>query len=458
MGNWQQRLSQTYHQLDRLSGGLPGIIQHTIVSFGQDNGAALAANIAYRALFSFFPLALLLLAVSSNLLNSVAAQEQVVAFIEQFLPTAGALVRDNVASVLRNRGAVGTLAGLGLLWSASSVFSAIDRAINRAWDASVRRSFWRQQALALAIVIGIGLLFFLSTLTTTLFDLLLHFKLPGLGIEPFNSHLGQRLLPLLGPMLVDYLVFFSLYRFLPVVRVHWREVLPGALIASTAWQLAKYGFNLYLRNFASYSLVYGSLTTIIVFLTFTYIAALILVMGAEFSAAWAHAHRERKGMFVRNEKDLAQWIADNGVAAQVILLAVETPTVEAAAAAVDAPPQAILKSLLFLVDGQPYLVMANGLAHVDRGAVAAHLGVGKKRVKMASAEEVAELTGYAVGTVPPFGHRFSLPALMDPGVLQQPTIYAGGGGMQALVRLTPQELARVVQPRIVPLISAGQAT
>jgi membrane protein len=451
MNDLQARLQQIYRRLDRLTGGLPHIVQRTIEAYGQDNGPALAASIAYRALFSFFPLALLLLALSSNLVNSTEAQQQVVAFVESFLPTAGDLVRNNVTAVLARRGAVGTLAALGLIWSASSVFSAIDRAINRAWDTSVRRSFWQQQALALTIVLGIGLLFFLSTLTTTLYNLLRHVRLPGLGVEPFNNHLGQLVLPLIGPTLVDYAVFFALYRFLPVVRVRWQEVLPGALVAGTAWQLAKAGFNLYLRNFARYSLIYGSLTAIIVFLTFTYIAAVILVMGAELTATWAHFRRERRQTNVRNETDLTHWIAENGVEAEVVRLPQETPTVQAAARAVDAPPEAILKSLLFLVDGQPYLVMANGLSRVDREAVAAHLDVGKKRVKMASAEEVAEWTGYAVGAVPPFGHRTRLPALMDPAVLEQPVIYAGGGGIRALVRLTPQELCRVAEPEIVPV-------
>ena len=117
---------------------------------------------------------------------------------------------------------------------------------------------------------------------------------------------------------------------------------------------------------------------------------------------------------------------------------------------------AILKSLLFLADGQPYLVMANGLAKVDRGKLSAHWGLGKKRVKMASAEKVLELTGYPVGAVPPFGHRTLLPILMDPAVLKQPVVYAGGGGIQALVCLTPQELCRVVKPEIVSVVSIAK--
>lgn len=446
------RLQQIYQQLNQSTGGLPGIIHQTVVSFGQDDGPALAAAIAYRALFSFFPLALLLLAFSSSFLVSVT-EAHVVSFVESFLPTAGNLVRNNVATVQRTRGAVGALAALGLVWSASSVFAVIDRAVNRAWGATIPRSFWRRQALALAIVLGVGLLFILSTLTPTFYSLLTRIELPVLGIHPFNGALIGWL-TFLGPMLLDYAVFLMLYRLLPVVPVRWQEALPGALAASSAWQLAKFGFNLYVKNFARYNLVYGSLTAIVVFLTFTYIAAVILVMGAEFTAAWTQVRRQKKESAMWNEKDLAGWIAEHQVDAEVVCLAVATPTVETAAAAVNAPPQAILKSLVFMADGQPYLVMANGLHHIDRARLAAHWGLSKKRVKMAAPDQVLELTGYPVGAVPPFGHRCPLPALLDPAVLEQPVIYAGGGGLQALLRLTPQELLRVAGPQVVR-VTAG---
>ncbi|UCC63168.1 MAG: YihY family inner membrane protein [Anaerolineae bacterium] len=455
MSTWSARLLQIYHKLDRHTGGLPRILKRTIVSYGRDEGPALAASIAYYALFSFFPLALFLLAISSNLVNSAEAQEQVVSFVESFLPTAGELVRNNVAAILRMRGAVGTLAALGLLWSASSVFTAVDRAINRAWGATTHRSFWRQKALSLVMVLGIGLLFFLSNLTTTAYNLLNSIRLPWVDIELFNNHLGRQLLPLLGPALLDYAVFWALYRLLPVVRVRWQDVLPGALVAGTAWQVAKAGFNLYLRSFARYNLVYGSVTAIIVFLVLTYIAAVILVMGAEFAAAWTYIRRERKSPTVWDEKHLSRWIAENGVAAEVICLPVETPTVQAAARAVNVSPAAILKSLVFLADGQPHLVMANGLGKVDRGKLAARWSMGKKRIKMASAQKVLELTGYPIGAVPPFGHRTPLPALMDPSVLEQPVVYAGGGGIQALVRLTSDELIRVVGPEIVSVVATA---
>jgi prolyl-tRNA editing enzyme YbaK/EbsC (Cys-tRNA(Pro) deacylase) len=75
--------------------------------------------------------------------------------------------------------------------------------------------------------------------------------------------------------------------------------------------------------------------------------------------------------------------------------------------------------------------------------VADRLGVGKKQVKFASAEQALELTGYVVGSMPPFGHRRKLPTFIDPAVTEFEVIFGGGGDINAMLRLTSEELVRV---------------
>ena len=101
---------------------------------------------------------------------------------------------------------------------------------------------------------------------------------------------------------------------------------------------------------------------------------------------------------------LARFIAQHGIAAEIVPMTVETPTVPAAAAALGVSPAQIIKSLLFMVRDQPVLVIASGETMVDRGILAARFGVGKKQIKLADAETVLRLTGYPAGGVPPFGH------------------------------------------------------
>jgi prolyl-tRNA editing enzyme YbaK/EbsC (Cys-tRNA(Pro) deacylase) len=133
-------------------------------------------------------------------------------------------------------------------------------------------------------------------------------------------------------------------------------------------------------------------------------------------------------------------------------LSVPTPTVEAAAVAVSAMPEQIIKSILFLVNDQPVLAVACGKSAINRRAIAELYGVGKKRVKLAAPEKVLDISGYEVGAMPPFGHCQPLTTLIDPRVLESPAAYAGGGAENALVRLNPQEILRVTGAKILDLL------
>ena len=146
---------------------------------------------------------------------------------------------------------------------------------------------------------------------------------------------------------------------------------------------------------------------------------------------------------------LARYIAEHGIAAELVTPLHETPSVTAAAAAMGCAPEQIIKSLVFLIDGRPYLVIANGDTPVSYRRLAAHFGISRKRVRMASPDEVIALTGYPAGGVPPFGLRTPLPVLMSPSVLAQEVVYGGGGDERTLVRITPTELQRVTQPILV---------
>jgi prolyl-tRNA editing enzyme YbaK/EbsC (Cys-tRNA(Pro) deacylase) len=153
--------------------------------------------------------------------------------------------------------------------------------------------------------------------------------------------------------------------------------------------------------------------------------------------------------------DLARFIAEHGIAAELIPMRVETPTVPAAAAALGVAPGQIIKSLLFLVRDEPVLVIASGDAPVDRAALAARFGVGKKQVKLADAETVLRLIGYPAGGVPPFGHTTAVPILLDRTVLAWDAIYGGGGDDHTLLRIAPAELARVTEAEWIPLNNLG---
>jgi prolyl-tRNA editing enzyme YbaK/EbsC (Cys-tRNA(Pro) deacylase) len=151
--------------------------------------------------------------------------------------------------------------------------------------------------------------------------------------------------------------------------------------------------------------------------------------------------------------DVQGFMHARAVAGELLLLDVPTPTVEMAAQAVSALPQQIIKSLLFLVNDQPVLAITCGTATIDRRAIAALYGVGRKKVRLASPDEVLSIAGYPVGAMPPFAHLQLIPTLVDRSVLQQPFVYGGGGGECALLRLTPDELLRLTGAQVLDLTS-----
>lgn len=151
-----------------------------------------------------------------------------------------------------------------------------------------------------------------------------------------------------------------------------------------------------------------------------------------------------------NSRDLQRYLDEQSLPGPIIHCAEPTPTVEAAAQVMGVQPSQIVKSLLFLVAGQPVLVIACGTANIDRRPLADQFKVGKKQVKMAGAEEVLFHTGYPAGTVPPFGHLHPLTTFIIPQVLAQAFVYAGGGEENALLRVDPQDLQRVTQAQILP--------
>ena len=157
-------------------------------------------------------------------------------------------------------------------------------------------------------------------------------------------------------------------------------------------------------------------------------------------------------MTIRNAADLQTFIAEHEIEARILFLEVDTPTVQAAADALAVAPAQIIKSVLFLADGQPVMVVASGLARLDRKALADFLGVSRRRVKIASAEQVLTYTGFVAGSVPPFGYRNSIETVVETAVLQQSgLVYGGGGEVHALMQLTVAELRRVVGTRLATL-------
>lgn len=303
----RQWIDRLYAVAEQASRGRLSLLHKTWQAFVRHDGPTMARSLAYYALFSIFPLLLVLISLGSSALASQESQSAILDLIVRYLPVAGDLVKANIKQVLRIRGTVGILALLSLFWSASGVFRAMFRAVNRAWDNAKPGSFWRRGFYSLVILLAIGLILLATTLYSTVLSFIRGWQVPILGWQPF-SDVGQgRLwgwLSALVPGLVSVIGFCLIYRTIPRAHVTLRDVWPGGLLAGLSWEVAKQLFTWYLSNFARYSLVYGSVGAIIAFLLWSYLSALILLLGAEFTAQYSRWRREGRPVELRPPR---QW-------------------------------------------------------------------------------------------------------------------------------------------------------
>lgn len=149
--------------------------------------------------------------------------------------------------------------------------------------------------------------------------------------------------------------------------------------------------------------------------------------------------------------DLQSFIDTHHLSATILPMDATTATVADAAKALGVAIGMIIKSLLFIADDQPILVINSGPARVDRKKLATHLGLNRKQVKFAKAGQAFAITGYVVGSMPPFGHRQPLKTLVDTSATELETVYGGGGDIDAMMRVSLSELILVTHADITNL-------
>ncbi|MFH9348979.1 YbaK/EbsC family protein [Kitasatospora sp. NPDC017646] len=148
---------------------------------------------------------------------------------------------------------------------------------------------------------------------------------------------------------------------------------------------------------------------------------------------------------------VAEALAAVGVAGEIVVLPDSARTAAEAAAALGCEVGAIANSLVFSCDGEPLLVMTSGAHRVDTAFLAARLVVGE--ITRASAAQVREATGQAIGGVAPTGHPAPLRTVVDTALRQYEVLWAAAGHPHTVVPMTYEELLRVTggaQSAVVP--------
>ncbi|MCB0238618.1 MAG: YihY/virulence factor BrkB family protein [Anaerolineae bacterium] len=285
-----QRLEALFNRADGATGGWLGTLRSAWDNFTRARGTQASAAVAYYAMFSLFPMLMVMVVLLSYLVDAATAQHLVFTLATRFLPSdsgIASLVTDTFAGIYSQRGPVGLIGLVALLWSASGVFTTLTFNIDLAWSKTRLPNALKARLIGLLLILllfgALLLALVLSTVSGALAALPTLFAF--LGIDPELGRLGTLRVVSIA---VTVVVYTGLYRLIPNRYVPWRAAVVPALLAALASQIVNAGYSWYLSSgFSRYELLYGPLTTIIVLMFWFYLTVLIILVGAHLGAALA---------------------------------------------------------------------------------------------------------------------------------------------------------------------------
>jgi membrane protein len=270
---------------------LPSVwIRHfarAVSNFHRDQCFDRAAVIAYFALLSFLPLAVVLVAVGALLLGSQEAERGTELLLRNVLYALPPQVMEQVRFLQE-----GIWSGLLYLpiavWSASTVFNKIEAALDHVFQVEQPRHWALRKLLAFGVV---GLLSVLLVAAMVLGGILATVDrfidvtaLATLRDAPIYRTVNGFVTRFLVPWVIAVFAFFLVYWSVPGREVPARAALSAAFVAGTLWEGLKLGFTYYVSHIASYTRTYGALATVVIFLIWVNLSAVLLLWGGELAA------------------------------------------------------------------------------------------------------------------------------------------------------------------------------
>lgn len=242
-----------------------------------NSGPHHAAAITYYALFSLIPLTLAILFILGTVVRGSEALEARLALaVNTLVPVSSDALDETLRVLDRTKAVAGVLGLVGLLWVSTTVFGAIRKGVNAIWGISQPRRFFHEKLIDLTFTAGAGLLMVvLLGLTAAMGVLGESFAALRTG-----STDSDWLAPTVLSPLVTLAAFMCIYRFLPNTRVTFREVWPCALLAAVIFEGWKQVFLWYTHSFPVFDTVYGPVGALVALLSWIYISANILLVGA----------------------------------------------------------------------------------------------------------------------------------------------------------------------------------
>ncbi len=247
--------------------------------FSRDGCAFHAQAVAFNALFTLFPLLVLIIGAGSFFFPN--SQQRVLGFFHTFAPALQGFVAANLQSYIYGRGISSIVALFFIIWSGKNLLMGLAFALDRALGVPKGRPLVHDIALAIVMLPLIGVLLLVAIALPVLLALVITY-----ANLPDRQHVTQFGGYAISMALV-FIVIIVLYTFLPNRRVRWTFALPGAIFAAILWPVVQFAFAQYTTH-VNFTRVYGALSAPLVLLLWFYLMGSIFLFGAELCVGWAH--------------------------------------------------------------------------------------------------------------------------------------------------------------------------
>jgi len=257
----------------------------------EDGPFQLAAALSYYTLFSLAPILIIAIAVAGLFFGHEAATNQIVHALQSLVGQESAKAIQEMiqnASSKPKTGIISTVLGIGvLIFGAGGVVGQLQSSLNRIWGVTSKpgRGIWSfmwERFVSLAMVLGVGFLLLVSLVITTI---LTHLTL-YIGSLIGGAAIIAYLLDLVVSFGFVTILFAMIYKFLPDVRIQWKDVWIGAALTSFLFTVGKFLIGLYLGT-SGVTSSFGAAGSLITVLLWVYYSALIFFFGAEFTQIYA---------------------------------------------------------------------------------------------------------------------------------------------------------------------------
>lgn len=259
--------------------------------FAEDKIPKYSASLAYTTVFSFGPLLVVIIFLSSIFFGQEATQGKIYAQLAQFVGQDAALQLQTIIknASLSNKGTLAAIIGvITLLLGATAVFAEIQDSINSIWGfkAKPKKGIWkiiRNRFLSFSVVVSLGFLLLVSLAVSTIIEGLsdkLKSSLPNVTVVLFY------VLNLVISFIVITTLFALIFKVLPDAKTKWKDIWPGALASGILFMIGKFAISFYIGR-SNVGSTYGAAGSLVILLLWVYYSAMILYLGAEFAKTWS---------------------------------------------------------------------------------------------------------------------------------------------------------------------------